>query len=178
MSSPLAIKTSEIASRDIGKLEIPRGSNRGPRIDDYQVYTNLLAPNTPLYNKSGILIPGFAYCASAVSMWIYEAAQILNVAPIFKKSGSALGLAHNNPTLIINKNNLTPEDVGCIGVNIHSDKIHGHAFWIIGFDEQTGKLTTVDPNSDLNGGREGTGVYLLNRRNINDPERYCYIRVE
>ncbi len=63
----------------------------------------------------------------------------------------------------------------CIGINEHSDKIHGHAFLIVGMDD-AGQFQTIDPNSSQHGGREGDGVHLLNVRNVSDPERKGYIR--
>jgi hypothetical protein len=158
----LARKTEEVASHDVGVLETPPKSNLGPRIEEYQDYTGI--PH------------GSAYCASACSLWVHEAAAALGVIPVFKKAGSALHLWSNNPDLQIAPADLTPEMLPCIGINQDADHIHGHAFLIIGMDEK-GVFQTIDPNSDPGGSREGTGVWLLNRRTTADAARVGYIRI-
>jgi hypothetical protein len=159
--TPLALKTAEIASHDVGIMEIPRGSNSGPRIDDYLAYTGL-----PL---------GRAYCASACSLWVHEAAVAINVTPVFLKSGSTLGLVHRNQSLKIDE--VSADAIPCIGINVDSDGIHGHAFLIVGLDDDTGTLQTIDPNSNESGSREGIGVFALARRNLKDHNRLCYLRI-
>jgi hypothetical protein len=99
----------------------------------------------------------------------------MGIVPQFKKSGSALGVVRNNPDLFFTE--LTAADIPCLGVNEDADKIHGHCFLIIGLDEATGTLSTIDPNSNEAGAREGLGVYLLHRRNVNDSNRKGYIRI-
>jgi len=160
-ATDLARATAEIASHDVGVMEVPLGSNRGARVDEYQAYTGL-----PL---------GSAYCSSACSLWIHEAAQALGVTPEFKKSGSALGVVRNNPDLFFTE--LTSADIPCLGINQDADGQHGHCFLIVGLDEATGHLQTVDPNSNNGGSREGVGVFLLNRRTVSDPERKGYVRI-
>jgi hypothetical protein len=157
-ATDLARKTEETAAPDVGIREV--GSNRGPRIEQYLAYCDLG--------------PGNAYCASACSLWVHEAAMVLGVTPKFRKSGSALGLVHNNPDLFTTT--LTPDMLPCIGINEHSDHVHGHAFLIVGMSDG-GTLQTIDPNSDPQGSREGTGVWLLGRRTTHDPERKGYIRI-
>ncbi len=159
-ATDLARKTEEIASRDIGTMEDPPGSNRGERIEEYLAYTGLA--------------PGNAYCASANSLWVHEAAAELGITPQLRKSGSALGLVRNNPELFFTE--VTAADLPCIGINEDADHVHGHAFLIIGMDEN-GKFQTIDPNSNPAGAREGTGVWLLNRRTAADANRRGYIRI-
>jgi hypothetical protein len=161
-ATDLARKTAEIASRDIGIMEDPPGSNRGPRIEEYLAYTGLP--------------PGNAYCASANSLWVHEAAAELGITPQLKKSGSAIHLFDNNPDLQIAPDALTAEDLPVIGINTDADHIHGHAFLIIGMDEK-GTFQTVDPNSNPAGAREGIGVFLLNRRTTADANRRGYLRI-
>jgi hypothetical protein len=161
-ATALATKTSEIASHDVGILETPPKSNLGPRIEQYQDYTGI--PH------------GSAYCASACSLWVHEAAAELGVAPQFKTAGSALHLWSNNPDLQIAPADLTPDMLPVVGINIDDDKIHGHAFLVVGMDD-TGKLQTVDPNSDPQGSREGTGVWALDRRTTSDSNRVGYVRI-
>lgn len=144
-------------------MEDPPKSNRGARIEEYLAYTGLP--------------PGNAYCASANSLWVHEAATELGVPPQFKKSGSAMHLWANNPDLQIAAADLTPDMLPVVGINVDADHVHGHAFLVVGMDTATGKLQTVDPNSDPAGSREGTGIWALDRRNIADANRVGYIRI-
>lgn len=159
--STLAEKTAELASHDVGERETD-GTNDSPKIRQcYLAYLGLTPPS--------------AYCASACSWWVHSGALVLGVTPLFKKSGSAVHLYEINAALTFTK--LTPVDLPCIGINRDPDRIHGHAFLIVGMDEATGRLQTIDPNSNPNGGREGTGVWALNVRNTNDALRLGYIRI-
>src|SRR5581483_4223432 len=88
--------------------------------------------------------------------------------------GSALGLWDHNPDLRIAPDQITPADLPVIGINEDADQVHGHAFLVVGLDEATGKLQTVDPNSNPAGGREGTGVWMLDIRNVRDANRRGY----
>lgn len=163
-ATDLARKTAEVANRYAGKMEDPRGSNsdHGGPIDQALAYVSLE--------------PGAPYCASECSWWVHLAAGELGVTPEFHKSGSALGLVRANPNLIIKPEDLTAADLPCIGINEHSDHVHGHAFLCVGVDD-TGKLQTIDPNSDPHGGREGIGIFLLDIRSTTDAQRICYIRI-
>lgn len=143
-------------------METPPKSNLGPRIEEFQDYTGISH--------------GSAYCASACSLWVHEAAAALGITPTFKKAGSALHLWSNNQDLQIAPDALTAADLPVVGINQDADKIHGHAFLVIGLAED-GTLQTVDPNSDPAGSREGTGVWLLNRRNTSDTARVGYLRI-
>lgn len=161
-ANDLARKTEEVANRDVGQEETD-GHNDSPRIREILAYCNL-APPSP-------------YCASSCSMWVHTAALELGIVPELKKSGSAVHLWTNNPTLQIEPDRITAADLPVIGLNIHADKIHGHAFLCVGVDETTGRLTTIDPNSNANGGSEGTGIYLLQIRSTTDAQRLGYLRI-
>ncbi len=155
----LAQKTAELASHDVGEREVH--TNDSPRIRQYQATVHL-APPSP-------------YCAAAVSTWVREAATELKINHTLKFSGSALGLWNSNPELQFN--DLTASDIPCIGIHEHADHVHGHAFLIVGMDESTGQLQTVDPNSNPQGGREGIGVFALNIRFVDDQELKGYLRI-
>lgn len=161
-ANALAKKTAEVANRDNGVVEVPKNSNDGPRIRQYQEYTG--AP----YNSS--------YCASACSLWVHDASIELSVTPAFKKSARALGLWERNVTLQIKKEDLTPEMLPCIGIHDHGDG-HGHAYLAVGFDPTTGKIQSVDPNSNPHGSYNGGGVHVLDIRSIHDAELKGFIQI-
>lgn len=164
-ATDFARSVAVVAARYIGKMEDPVGSNsdHGGPIDQAQAYCNLT--------------PGHAYCASECSWWIHTAGQETGVTPQFKKSGSALGIVANNPDLVIAKEDFNSSCVPCLGINQDPDGVHGHAFLIVGLDDGTGQLQTIDPNSNPHGAREGIGIFNLDVRNISDPLRTCYVRI-
>jgi hypothetical protein len=162
MTTDLARKAAELASYDVGERETD-GTNDSPKIRNKYLGPLGLAPPSP-------------YCASACSCWVREAGKELGVVPRFKSSGSAVHLFERNPDLQFFT--LTPDDLPCIGINRDADKVHGHAFMAIGLDESTGQIQSIDPNSNPAGGREGTGVWALGVRNVHDPLRLGYLRIE
>lgn len=162
-ASPLALKTAEFAGHDVGFMEEPLGSNDGPHIRPYLLYTGIK--------------PGDPYCASACSFWVHLAAGALDVTPTFRKSASALGLWANNPTLHIAVADLTPADLPVVAIYDHGGG-KGHATLVVGWDATgTGLFQTIDPNSNPQGGREGTGVWALGIRSIHDPQLKGLLRI-
>lgn len=159
MATDLARKAAELFSHDVGQREITK--NDSPRIRVYQSFVHIP--------------PGSPYCAAAISTVINEAGQANGVVPRFRKSGSALSLLRLNASLVFQ--NLTEDDIPCIGIYRH-DAIHGHAVMIVGYDPATGKLQTIEANSNGTGSREGQGVYALDIRNIKDIQLAGLIRIE
>ncbi len=160
-ASDLARATEQIAARDIGERETD-GNNDSPRIRVYQAYTGADA-NSP-------------YCASACSLWVKEGGEAIRRKPRFKKSARALGLWERNPDLRVLPQDFDPSELPCICILDH-DGTKGHAYLAIGFDEETGLFTTIDPNSNPKGSREGGGVYLLNIRSIEDAQLLGMLRI-
>lgn len=160
-ANDLARATEQRACLDIGVREIPAKSNAGPRVEEYQATVSL-----PV---------GSPYCAAAVSTWVAEASAELNITPTFKRSGSAIGLIRNNPTLLFQE--LTPEAIPCVAIQRHADGVHGHAWLAIGLDQATGVITSLEANTNPQGSRDGGGVYVLAIRNVNDPTLATFIRI-
>lgn len=161
-ATELARRTEQHASRDVGTREIPANSNDGPRVRDYLAYT-------------GVPV-GSPYCASACSLWVHEAAVELGLTASFKKSARALGLWERNPELAILPKDLTPEMLPVVAIMDHGGG-KGHAYLAIGWDQATGLLQSVDPNSNPHGSREGGGVYSLDIRSIHDTQLKGFIRI-
>lgn len=161
-ANDLARKTAEIAGHDIGQRETD-GQNDSPRIR--------------VYGKTVGIAPPLPYCAAAVSTWVMEANQVCQVKPLLLKvSASALGLYFKNPWLRIDKEELTADDLPCIGVIDHCGG-KGHAFLIVGMDD-AGKLQTIEANSNGAGSREGQGVYALDIRNKADQDIIGMLRIQ
>lgn len=134
-------KVLEIATKEVGVQEVPRGSNSGPRVNQYLAVVHLA--------------PGNPWCAAFVCWCIQQATAAVGGPPQFKFSGSALGLLRQNPNLIV----AAPGSDACyVGILENADHIHGHAvLWVPG-------QLTVEGNSNDEGSHEGYEVCRLVRQ--------------
>ncbi|HWY19912.1 MAG TPA: peptidoglycan-binding domain-containing protein [Candidatus Acidoferrum sp.] len=157
--SPLLTRTLQVASGEVGVLESPLGSNRGPRVDQYLTAVGL----DP---ASG----SYAWCAAFVYFCFQQAANALSVSnpaikdagvlDLWNRAGSqgvrriAAAEASAMPSLV---------QPGCLFV-IGTGSGHGHT----GIVEQVAgvRLTTIEGNTNLNGSREGIGVFRRTGRTI------------
>jgi hypothetical protein len=128
--------TIDFARTQVGVEEEPRGSNSSPIIDGY------------LRNVD--LPPGKAWCAAFVSFCVDRGAFDIATTSTLKPSGGALKLYFKNPHLAIPH----PEP-NTIGVQDHGKGL-GHVFFIT--DVQGGMCSTLEGNTDPQGGREGYTV--------------------
>jgi hypothetical protein len=163
MASELARKTAEVANRDVGIREDPPNSNRGPTIAEY--------------HRTVGLAPGDPYCIAAICTWIKRAAMELTVTFRVVFSGSTMSFWKRNVGMRIEPRDLTPDDLPCVGLLVHDDGVHGHAYLAIGLDEQTGHIQTIEANTNPAGSREGGGVYALNIRKLKDPRLLGFVRI-
>ena len=170
VSSPLLAATLKVAAGEIGVMEDPLGSNRGPRVDDYlrSVGVN---PATGSY----------PWCAAFVYFCFQQAAKSLGMNnPAIKTDGvldhwNKAGLANikrlDTEACIANPSLVSP---GMIFVIIHPGGTAGHMGLV---REIAGNLlTTIEGNTNDNGSREGIGVFLRNQRTIASINRgfICY----
>lgn len=149
LSTPLIRECVSLAISQIGVEESPRGSNRGPEVDEY-LRSVWLDPE----------LDSYPWCAAFVSWVIQNAAQDLSVALQFRWSASAMGLVSRNPQLV-----LASPVAGCVGVINHGHG-KGHAFLIIATND-LGFVQTIEGNSNNDGSREGYAV-VTNNRHISD----------
>jgi hypothetical protein len=133
----LAQRTIELATKDLGVHEVPPGSNRGPRIDE-MLRTVGLDPAAASY----------AWCAAAVSTWIFEAAHQLALLKKFHGTASVHRMKELNPSLVIEE----PES-GCVCLHFETPTT-GHAGLLV---DEPGWLS-IEGNSDANGSRTGGSV--------------------
>ncbi len=169
VSSPLRAATMKIAAGEVGVREVPLGSNRGPRVDQYLRAVGI-DPATGSY----------PWCAAFVYWCFQQAASSLQIAnPVIRTASVAdhwskaplAGIlcvttaeCNSNPALV------TP---GMIFVMMSSGET-GHTGLI---EQVTGTyLTTIEGNTNDNGSREGIGVFRRNKRIIADINRgfICY----
>ncbi len=157
-SSPLLAAVLEFAATQIGVMEDPLGSNRGPEVDEY-------------IRSVGLDPAGhFAWCVAFMFFCFENAASRLGRAnPMVKTAGV---IDHWNkartrgiPRITASEAEQTPSLVkpGHIFV-IRTSAIHGHS----GFIERVngGKLVTIEGNTNEGGGREGIGVFRRTARKI------------
>jgi len=148
----------EVAASQIGVMEVPRGSNRGPEVDQY---LNSVA--------SGLL--GQPWCMAFIYWCFGQAANNLNVPNPAPKTAGVLRswrLAQGKPSARI----LTKADVARDPTSVEPGMVFyidtgggtGHAGFVttvIG-----GRLTTIEGNTNEGGSREGIGVFTRTRRRI------------
>lgn len=150
-SSPLLFQVINIACEQIGVMEVPPGSNRGPTVSAYL--------------KSINLAPGYPWCAAFV-YWCFEYASVSQnrVNPLVK-TGACMSHwkktrgekitsqeAINNPSLI---------EPGLIFI-INRRNGKGHTGIVTGYRD--GYITTIEGNANVYHSAEGTGVVDLVRK--------------
>jgi len=158
-ASPLIAQTLADAVKEIGTLESPLGSNRGPRVDRYLRSVGI----DPTQGS-------FPWCASFLYFCFQSAADSLKVAnPVIKTAGV---LDHWNragregiPRLSNIDATATPSLVqpGLIFV-ITTGNGNGHTGIVEKVDGV--QLTTIEGNTNLDGSREGIGVFRHTMRRI------------
>jgi peptidoglycan hydrolase-like protein with peptidoglycan-binding domain len=156
----LATRVLDIARTQLGVLEVPLGSNRGPEVDEYVRATGFPPSD------------GFAWCVCFIFFCYREAATALGRANPMIETAGVLDLwtkagqqgvprvtqvkARNNPALI------KPGQIFIIDTPPAGGG--GHA----GLVEQVigGKLVTIEGNTNDDGSREGIGVFRRKQRKI------------
>ncbi len=155
--APLLARALEVAASQVGVMEQPLGSNRGPQVDQY-----LKSTGTPF---------GSAWCAAFLYWCFDQAADPLGRANPLVRTGGVL--AHWNgartrgiPRLLAENAIANPALVrpGLIFVISHGAGT-GHTGLVEGVE--AGKLVTIEGNTNDNGSREGIGVFRRFQRKIN-----------
>lgn len=165
--STLMLQALGIAGSQVGQMEQPLGSNRGPMVDEYLVKTGV-----PL---GGANPDSRAWCMAFVYWSFHTAAQALGIAnPLprtagvvnhWQLAGAVPGArriqaieAFNDPSQI---------KPGLVFILDFGGGL-GHT----GLVERVmpgGRLATVEGNTNNDGSRTGVGVFRLERRKLNDP---------
>ena len=151
-----------IAISQIGVMEEPLGSNRGPMVDQYQITVGLTLPPGNA--------PGFFWCMAFV-YWCFNKAG--NGTTSFPKTAGCLvawnRVRSSSPNRILTRAaalaNPTLVKPGMVFIIDHGGG-NGHT----GFVRQSagGALKTVEGNTNPTGSSNGLGVFELNRRKVID----------
>lgn len=160
-ASPLVQRTLIVAATQVGVLEEPPGSNRGPQVDQYLVSVGL-DPEDDSY----------PWCAAFVYWTFQQAAAHVGVEnPCIQTAGV---LDHWNKAGRSGITRLWADDVqedfsllkpGLIFV-ISTGGGKGH-MGIVG-DFRDDRLVTIEGNTNLPGDREGVGVFRRTSRKLSD----------
>jgi hypothetical protein len=147
----LLTKTLDVARSQLGVMEDPLGSNRGPQVDQYL--------------RSVGLGPGFFWCMAFVYWCFNEASQQLNRQNPMIRTGGCLRQwnecngkkikgtdALNNPSLV---------KPGHVFIMDHGGGM-GHTGIVT--TVEGGNIRTIEGNSNSGGSRNGIGVVELNRK--------------
>lgn len=159
-ASPLLAATLRFAAGEVGVMEDPLGSNRGPRVDQY-LRSAGIDPTTGSY----------PWCAAFVYFCFQQAANQLGIKnPVIRTDGmldhwNKVGLANikrlDSQTCIAMPSLALP---GMVFVIIHPSSTAGHTGLV---EKVEGNfLTTIEGNTNDNGSREGIGVFRRNQRTI------------
>ncbi|POR25418.1 amidase [Flavobacterium columnare] len=149
----LAQSSLEVATRQIGVTEIPKGSNAGPEVE--------------IYLKSVGLTKGYSWCMAFVYWCVLEASKKAGVPNPLKKTAGVLDQWNSKPEL-----RQTKPKAGYVFI-MDFGKGLGHT----GFVEKVlpnGKIQTIEGNTNADGSREGYAV-CRRTRNIADIKGYLKI---
>jgi hypothetical protein len=151
LTSPLLAAVVQIAKQEIGVLEVPAGSNSGPRVNEYLHSVNLG--------------PGYAWCAAFV-YWCFEqaSAQLNRVNPLVKTGGClqhwrvTKGLRITPDEAVVDPSRIVPGSVFIINCG----KGKGHTGLVVSVDD--GCIGTIEGNTNTHHSANGVGVFGLTRK--------------
>lgn len=162
--SPLAREVLRVATAEIGVMEVPPGSNRGPRVDEY-------LKSVKLKPASG----SYAWCAAFVFWCFRESAKALQIDNPAVQTAGALDTWNqagnrNIPRVAVREAVEKPSLVqpGMVFV-LGTSGGQGHVGIVKQVDGVV--LTTIEGNTNDGGSREGVGVFLRKGRRIDQINR-------
>lgn len=157
-----------IARRQIGQMEAPIGSNRGPMVDEYQ-----RAAGLPLSGSGD----GFFWCMAFV-FWCFRETGA-NPNPFPKTAGCLDAwrrVKRTTPARLLTRDEAIA-DPGRVRPGMVFILSFGNDQGHTGFVDAVtgGNFTTIEGNSNPDGSRNGIGVFQLSRRTIMDKTLLGFI---
>ena len=153
--SRLALAALAQARSQIGVMESPLGSNRGPLVDQY-----LASTATP---------PGNFWCMAFVHFCFMKAAAGLGVPNTFPRTAGCLDAWNKSAAFRITKTAVRANPALVVpGAVFILDLGGGFGHTGIVIACNGGALKTIEGNSNSTGSSNGLGVFELNRRNVMD----------
>lgn len=156
-----------VAVGELGVMEQPLGSNRGPKVDQYQI-------------AAGLGGGGFFWCMAFVYWCFKEAAKDGTDPNPFPKTAGCLDawnrVRAQSPARLISKARAVA-DPGLVKPGAVFILDFGGGMGHTGFVRRNngGALVTVEGNSNSSGSRNGLGVFELNRRSVTQPNLKGFI---
>ena len=152
MNKQLCLVALQLAVTDakIPVMEVPRYSNRGKRVDEYQITAGVTPPEP--------------YCASAVYTWFHEACAMIGAINPLLRSGYCPDVANHlkkTGRRRLRAVDARPGDVILFWMSAEGRYAHAG---IVLKNNGDGTLQTVEANTNNSGAREGDGVYFKHRR--------------
>tara|TARA_R110000803_G_scaffold59101_2_gene117445 strand:- start:2795 stop:3439 length:645 start_codon:yes stop_codon:yes gene_type:complete len=145
--SALGDKLATVAEGEVGTMEIPRNSNRGPRIEEYQRATYYATAR------------GWPYCAAFVCWCLKRVGSLPFAAPNTPRAWAFEAWARRESLDLLKKpktKDLQRGDIICFVIS---------HIGIVAKVSRNGVITTVEGNTDASGGsRDGGGVYKTTRK--------------
>lgn len=164
-SSPLVMQTLAVASSQVGQMESPIGTNRGPMVDIYLKTTGVSLMGAP---------DSRAWCMAFV-FWAFEQAAsqigLTNVAPKTAGCLSHWNRARKVPGAVRIKRAEAMADLSLVKPGQVFICDFGGGLGHTGMVERVlpdGRLVTVEGNTNNDGSRSGVGVFRLERRKVSD----------
>lgn len=150
-TNALLAKVLEIAASQIGVMEIPPGSNRGPRVEQYLACAGCR--------------PGDPWCASFVYWCFNEAAKSLNMKNPLARTGGCIThwLKTKGKKIPAAEATQNPDSIrpGFVFIMDHG---RGKGHTGIVRRVANGYMHTIEGNTNIAGSREGLGVAELKRK--------------
>jgi CHAP domain/Putative peptidoglycan binding domain len=161
-ASSLALAALNVAISQIGIMENPLGSNRGPEVDQY------------LRNAGAS--PGEYWCMSFVYWCFTQAAKQMAVVNTFPKTPSCLEAWSLAKAMRINKAQAVANP-GLVSVGSIFIIDHGGGKGHTGFVREPlgGAFRSIEGNSNPNGSSNGIGVFDITRRSVMDLQLKGFI---
>ena len=160
-TSPLVKAAIDFAVRQIGVMERPLGSNRGPEVDQYLRAVGL-------NSRSG----SFAWCVAFTHFCYLKAAESLGRDNPHIKTAGVLehwNLAARKPGVLRITKSQAIGDASLVKPGslfiIDLGSGHGHSGMVL--ETASGRLVTIEGNTNDGGSREGIGVFRREARKIN-----------
>ncbi|MEA3051190.1 MAG: hypothetical protein QOG72_93 [Sphingomonadales bacterium] len=156
----LAVAALGMAVTQLGVMEVPLGSNRGPMVNKY-----LASTGTP---------PGNFWCMAFIFFCFREAALASGATNPFPKTAGCLDawnkVRASNPAKLVKRSDAL-DDPSLVRPGQVFILDHGQGRGHTGFVRQSfgGPFRTVEGNTNPTGSSNGLGVFELNRRKISDP---------
>lgn len=157
--SPLAKLALAVAGSFLGVKEVPPGSNRGPQVNQFLASVGL----------SG----GYPWCAAFVYFCIQSAASKLSLANPFVRSGGCIVFERFARSKGILKTEPQAGDVFLCYGSPEGYRRASHTGLVLSVNEAKQTFTTIEGNTNLDGSREGIGVF---KRVRPMSDRYAFIR--